>query len=380
MKKVFVLVLFSVFSCCLHAQAVDATVCDILNNPASFNGKIVRIKGTVSASFDRFSIEGPGCGHGVNDIWLSYPEGTKGKAGPVVVVELQPAHNFAGTIDSALPTPVTLEKNKDFKQFDSLLAAQFKENSMCLGCTRNKVNATLVGRLDGVAAAEVRRDSTGKIAGWSGFGNLNAYTARLVLQSVSDVSAQAIDYSKAAAATKDDSTDTSATVDALAAAHSGAKVFGAGNPAGDQVERAAAAFGKPGEKNGVIIIHGMANEVPKNEGAKSAQDSPDGVIYNCSFNLDRLEGDALTEAIVHSGTLAAQLRSPLPGTENDRLFEMEYRAWASTSFIAVASRQKTVTTFGGHILWNAAWTDADRNQNLNDAIKATLTDDGIVSQ
>ena len=80
-------------------RSVDTTVCDVVKNPQSFNGKMVRIKGTVVAGFDEFVIKdsGPDCGYQVNGIWLSYPQGTKGKAGPVAVVEVQPAHNFAGT-------------------------------------------------------------------------------------------------------------------------------------------------------------------------------------------------------------------------------------------------------------------------------------------
>jgi hypothetical protein len=376
MKRLLAIVCVFSFSCGLHAQAVDATVCDILQNPASFNGKIVRIKGTVAASFDRFAIEDNSCGQHVNSIWLAYPEGTKGKAGATSVVELQPARNFAGTVDAAQRTPVQLDKSKDFKQFDSLLAAPFKDNSMCLGCTRYKVSATLVGRLDGVAKAGVQRDSAGKIVSWSGFGNLSAYTARLVLQSVADVTPQEIDYSKAAAATKNDVLDLTASGDPVAAAHQGAKAFGAGNAAGDQIERAAAAFGKPG----VIVITKTANEVPKLEGSKGSQDSPDGVLYNCSFNSDRLLGDSMSKAIVHQGTLIASVRSPLSNTENDGLFEMEYRAWATTSFSAVATAQKTLTIYGGYIVWNNAWPVADRAKLLDEALKGALAGEGLVMQ
>lgn len=380
MKRLFALVFVLAFSCCLHAQTVDATVCDILQNPASFNGKIVKIKGTVAAGFDRFAIEGVDCGLHVNGIWLSYPEGTKGKAGPVAVVELQPAQNFAGTLDTAARTPVTLDKGKDFKQFDSLLATQFKDSAMCLGCSRYKVSATLVGRLDGVAKAGVQRDSTGKIVGWSGFGNLSAYSARLVLQSVSDVTPQEIDYSKAAAASKGDFADTTVSGDPVAAAHMAAKMFGAGNPAGDQIERAAAAFGKAGDHNGVVVGFKIPNEVPKLEGSKSSLDSSDGVQFNCTLVQDRLLGDALTRAIVHTGSLVAQVRSPLPGTENDGLYENEYRAWATTSFSAVAASQKTLTIYGGFLLWNIAWPAADRTQLLDTTLKSALAGEGLTLQ
>jgi len=61
-----------------------------------------------------------------------------------------------------------------------------------------------VGGFYGVDDAGVRRDAAGKIVGVSGFGNLNLYKARLVLQSVSDVTPKEIDYSKTLAVTKED--------------------------------------------------------------------------------------------------------------------------------------------------------------------------------
>ena len=66
----------------LRAQMVDATVCDILSNPQSFDGKIVQVKGVAVAGFEEFAIQGTGCTQVVNAIWLAYPEGTRGKAGP----------------------------------------------------------------------------------------------------------------------------------------------------------------------------------------------------------------------------------------------------------------------------------------------------------
>jgi hypothetical protein len=377
MKRLFSIALMSVFSCCLHAQAVDATVCDVLQNPANYNGKIVRIKGTVAAGLDRFAIEGAGCGQRINDIWLSYPEGTKAKSGPVAIVELAPAHNYALPLDTAQRTPVTLDKSKDFKEFDSLLTAQFKENSMCLACGKNKVTATLVGRIDSVGGAGWTRDKDNKVVSWSGFGNLNAYTARMVLQSVSDVAAQPIDYAKAAAETKADLVDTTTVTDPVGNAHAAAKVFGAGNAAGDQIEKAASVYGKEGDKNGVTIGFGAANEVPKGEDAKGAQDSPDGVLYICTFNKDRLPGNALTRAIVHSGVLVGQMRSPAPGTEHDGLYEIEYRALGTTTFSAVASGQKTFTIYGGFLLWNTGWPAADRAGLLDKAMKAELAGEGL---
>ena len=89
---------------------------------------------------------------------------------------------------------------------------------MCLGCTRYTVTATLVGRLDSVADATLKRDASGKIVGFGGFGNMNAYPARLVLESVSDVTPKEIDYSK-----NDEETKGGAT-----AGGNGADQYGAG--------------------------------------------------------------------------------------------------------------------------------------------------------
>ena len=88
MKRFSVLALFVfVCACGLHAQAVDTTVCAIVKNPKSFDGKIVRIKGTVVAGFDEFIVKDPSgpCGYPVDGIWLSYPAGNQGQGRPSVL-------------------------------------------------------------------------------------------------------------------------------------------------------------------------------------------------------------------------------------------------------------------------------------------------------
>ena len=83
----------SVFPGCGHNRL------RVFKNPQSFNGKIVRIKGTVVAGFDQFVLKGRPSAAGTDkNIWLAYPEGTKAKAGPAAVVQVQPAHNFAGDV------------------------------------------------------------------------------------------------------------------------------------------------------------------------------------------------------------------------------------------------------------------------------------------
>jgi hypothetical protein len=380
MKRLLTFIFILASSCGVYAQAVDTTVCAILQNPQSFNGKIVRIQGTVEAGFDQFVVKGTDCGQLVNDIWLSYPEGTKAKAGPAVVVELQPAQNFAGTVAAVERTPVQLDKgSKDFKQFDSLLAAPYKGDGVCLGCQRSTVTATLVGRLDG-ATAGLQRDKAGKIVGISGFGNMNAYSARLVLQSVSDVAAHEIDYSKSAAITKGDALNDVPSTDPVADAHLSAKAFGPNNPMGDRVERAAAAFPQKGDKNGVLLSFGAANLAIAKDEAKSDVDSPDGVLYNVRLNMDRLKGVAPGIAIAYAGTVINDIRDPKAAATIMSTYDLEYYALQSTVLGATGNRLKTLTLPGGYIIWNRGWTLAEQAGSIDAGIKGFLGNEELLTR
>lgn len=380
MKRFIALASVLAFSCCLHAQTVDTTVCDILKDPQAFNGKIVRVKGTVSAGFDQFVIKGTGCGKHVNGIWLAYPEGTKAKAGPAAVLELQPAKNFTGTVAAVQRTPVEIDKNnKDFKQFDTWLSTSNKGDGLCLGCRRYTVTATLVGRLDGVTAG-LKRDKAGKIVSISGFGNLNAYSARLVLQSVSDLTSQEIDYSKNAAATKGDVLVDVPGSDAVANAHKVATVFGAGNPLGERLEQAAAAFGKSNDHKGVELTYGTPNQALAKTDAKGITDSPDGVIFNCQLDPNRLKNAALSVAIAYEGTLINDIREPQKADGRVEPYELKYYAWQSAVVGAIGNRLKTLTAPGGYLLWNGAWTLDERTKLADDGIKGYLAGEEQLSR
>jgi hypothetical protein len=395
MKQLLVPIALCAFSISLHAQVVDTTVCDILKDPASFNGKMVRVKGLVTAGFDQFAITDKGCGDQVNAIWLDYPEGTHGKAGPVARLQLQPARNFTGTLQPPQQTPVKLDKNAEFKTFDSLLSTVHKVNGMCMGCNRYQVTATLVGRLDGVAHAGMQRDKTGKITSLAGFGNLNGYPARLVLESVSKVTPQEIDYSRSDPIAKNDKQDATMDLDPevasmlggfkargipmaldaivpLGGLHKAAQAFPAGGPAQLAIERAAAAYRGKGEYNGVLTGYGATNEVAQKDEAQGSKDSPDGVTYNCNFNISRLDEATMPRALVHMGEHVADLRKPTADAPLDTLYDMEYQGWAITVLEAVGSRQRTLTLPGGYMLWNDLWPVADKQKLLERSIQDYL--------
>jgi hypothetical protein len=343
----------------LPAQVVDSTVCDILSDPPSFDGKIVRIKGVVIAGFEEFAIKGSGCSQIVNAIWLAYPEGTKGKAGPAAFLRLQLAKNHPAAVTNLSRAPVTLDKNKDFKDFDNFLSTAAKTNGLCLGCVKFTVTATLVGRLDGTKDTGLIRDSGGKVIGLSGFGHLNRYSARLVLQSVSEVSPQEIDYARGGAAAPEDTSAAS-------------RSFSPGAPAADQVKRGADAFGAPGEDNGVSVGFGGANEVPKDDTAKSNANSPDGLLFHATFDGERFKGTALEIAISHVGTHIADIRSPLIGVSTLSLYGAEFRACQTSVLGSVADRLKTLTLPGGYIIYSQSWSNTDLGKNANGGISGFL--------
>src|SRR5437016_4824490 len=89
--RVLLFLLSFALSSAAFADVVDTSVCDVLASSASFDGKMIRVKAaTVVAGFDEFIIQDPAC---KGAIWMSYPEGTKGKAGPAAFVRLQIAKN-----------------------------------------------------------------------------------------------------------------------------------------------------------------------------------------------------------------------------------------------------------------------------------------------
>ena len=263
---------------------------------------------------------------------------------------MQPARNYAGPYKAPTRTPVVLDKgNKDFKQFDSLLSTQRKGMGLCLGCVKSAVNGTFVGRLDAVATTSLKRDKDGKIIDFGGFGNMNAYPARLVLQSVSDVTPKDIDFAKQDAVYAGKrggfgGPPQTGMFDAVGAAQ---KLAGgmAGIPAGETVQKDVALFPKSGEHNGIVISYNPANELPKEE--VSTKDAPDGVQYNVFMNLDRLDTEGQKLTVIHAGHHIADLKAPAPGSEGAPMFVGEYNAWTMTVLGAAMDQQQTLGVPGG---------------------------------
>ena len=154
----------------------------------------------------------------------------------------------------------------------------------------------------------------------------------------------------------------------------------AGTPAGAIAEKDVAAFGKHGEHNGVSIVYSTINEANPKDEALGAKDSPDGILFNCTFNLNRLEGDAQVRTIIHMGQHISDLRNPAPGNEDAPLYVLEYNAWSLTAADAVSVGQRFLTIPGGYLLWNSTWAVEDRNPKMDEALKSYLTNYASVTR
>ena len=271
----------------------------------------------------------------------------------------------SGTVASIERAPITLDKSKDFKQFDSLLSTPAKVSGMCLGCVRYEVSATLIGRLDGIEPA-IQRDSAGKITSISGFGNLNAYGARLVIQSVANVTPQEIDYAKGG-------------VEAGTTATSVAQEFGSSDLQG-AAKRGIDAFGKEGDDNGVSVGFGGGNEYAAKSEGKNGASSPDGVIYDCRFDMDRLKGTSLGVAMAHIGQHIADLRNPDAAIKTAGLYQLEFRGSITGMLSAISQGQKSVTAPGGYLLWNSGWSNESFNTNTAAALTGFLAKEAMLSK
>jgi len=348
-----------------QAQAVDAKVCDLVNHPKQFDGKIVKVTGLVQTDYDSFIMRGDSCS---SVLWLSYPAGTKAKAGPAALVTLQLAANSAGTPGTVRPA-VTLERNKDFETFDTLLSQKPKTPGMCLGCVKNDVTATLVGRVDGTENPGLVRDKTGAITGLDGFGNLNQYGARLVIQSVSDVTAKEIDFSKVAKVPDD--TLGGNGKDYVTLTRKAEESFPKGNKAITTIEKSLTALSVPGQDIGVTVAYGDVANVPDGEGTKGAKTSPDGLLVTVRIDRDKIKGDAESRAMAHQGTEIALVRDK---ESSDSYLAIETQAWQCTLFVTIGSHQKTLTLPGGILMWNDTWPEASKAANAGSAMNEYLSD------
>lgn len=169
-------------------KPIETTVCAILEHPAAFNNKMVRIHGFARGNFEYSELGSDECSEA---LWFAYASG----APPDLVASVSGgARPGAEDADGRLilPIPVKLVKDPRFRRFQKLMRARaeadeksFKEDPNAF--TLHRVAATLTGRIDAVSddvhAFHLKRKDTDR-ADFLGFGQMGLFDAQFILQSV----------------------------------------------------------------------------------------------------------------------------------------------------------------------------------------------------
>jgi hypothetical protein len=168
---------------------MDTTVCAIINHPAAFNNKMVRIHGYVSGNFEYSELGADGCS---GSIWFAYGGG-EGPPGLVAYVNggARPgAEDDEGRLILAIPVKVI--QDASFRRFEKLMKARVEADEQSKKENPNsyvfhRVSATFTGRIDGVlrqcTCFHLKRKDMDR-ADFLGFGQMGLFDAQFVLQSV----------------------------------------------------------------------------------------------------------------------------------------------------------------------------------------------------
>jgi len=172
-------------------KPVNTTVCAVLENPASFNNKLVRIRGHFSGNFEYSMLSGDGC---KNALWFGYGGG----GGPPSLAMYVGGAARPGSEDSegklVLPVPVRLIRDSRLERFEKQTEAMTKAGADYEKGHPNEyvsrcVTATFIGRIDAVSS-EVhefrKKQETQDHSDGLGFGQMGLFEAQLIVQSVVD--------------------------------------------------------------------------------------------------------------------------------------------------------------------------------------------------
>ena len=158
----------------LPEEPIKVSVCQLKNDPASFNHKRVEVTGFVSHGFENFTLFDATCSSS-QSIWLEYG----GKRNSNTVYCCGTAAN--GKRNSVLEVEnmrVSLEEDKVFREFDRLIN---QASDSTVDATR--IHATLIGRF-----FSGEEQKFGNTISWGGYGHLGCCSL-LVIEQVTSVKA-----------------------------------------------------------------------------------------------------------------------------------------------------------------------------------------------
>lgn len=151
---------------------VEVSGCELSKNPKSFDGKLIRVRGSLNVHFEDFSLGIGNCDsdHGV---WLAFGGDVPG------IVASTANDNFRkpGSNIELNGVSYGIEKDDSFHRLYALIASRHGDKP------DYKVTATLTGAF---FAGEESRDATGNVDSLSGYGHLGCCSL-LVITKVSEV-------------------------------------------------------------------------------------------------------------------------------------------------------------------------------------------------
>ena len=160
-------------------------MCKILEDPANFDNKWVRIRGHVTVNFDYSLIGDDEC---QDKIWFMYGDGSAPPGLFARIDRTDRPSEKAAKGRRAAPIKIKLKRDSSSDQFSKRLAQAIETNKRSPGDRFvQRVTATFIGRIDGVST-QIHREhvATGTNArpDFKGFGQMGIFDAQLVVRSV----------------------------------------------------------------------------------------------------------------------------------------------------------------------------------------------------
>jgi hypothetical protein len=154
-------------------EPIKTTLCELLKEPERFNGKMVQFRAVVFYGFEASLLRDDSCSA---EVWLA--------AGFAINMTLP------GGVQKPSSPPIVLKKDSDYQKMSEYLSKSYTNSEHQTGPLYT-VTVNAIGRFEHVN----KRKTTPEERRYTGFGHMRVYESQLVLQSVSDVTAELIDTS-----------------------------------------------------------------------------------------------------------------------------------------------------------------------------------------
>ena len=172
-----------------HQSPIGTSVCAVLDSPAAWNNKLVRIQGEYSGNFEYSGLSDRAC---KGALWFEYGGGDA----PPSLAAYVGGGARPGSEDAdgklILPMPMTVVRDEKFAQFEKQVEAMAKADDEAYKKNPDKfvgycVTATFTGRVDTVPP-EIRQfhktHPKQSETDFSGFGQMGQFDGQFTLQSV----------------------------------------------------------------------------------------------------------------------------------------------------------------------------------------------------